>query len=198
MTPLLLAAVLSGIVVDASGASIAGAQVTAAEQRTTQTNERGEFRFENLPAGSYRLEIRMQGFFLERLPEVTLAAADDARLPTVTLHVGIPLPPGCDYSLQPPAFKRAPAPRASFRGWTATRGETVTLGDRTVQARRDGFFEFPDLAPGTYTFRAGSGFTIRKLRIRAGEAVELDGWITPESTDRILREPKRRQPVICL
>jgi len=112
VTPLLLAAVLSGIVVDVTG------------------------------------------------------AADDARLPTVTLHVGIPLPPGCDYSLQPPAFTRAPAPRASFRGWTATRGETVTLGDRSVQARRDGFFEFPELIPA--------------------------------STDRILREPKRRQPVICL
>lgn len=184
MTPLLLAAVLSGIVVDASGASIAGAQVTAAEQRTTQTNERGEFRFESLPAGAYRLRFEQNGFIPRELPAVTVAVE-----PTI---------PYCGLALGPPALKRKPAPAASFRGRTIVPRELVHLGGRIVRAELGGMFEFLDLPPGVYEFRADSGFTINKLRIRAGEAVELDGWITPESTDRILREPKRRQPVICL
>jgi hypothetical protein len=60
---------ISGIITDPQGAVIAGAQVVAvgrsAKQRySTTTDHAGVFRFSSLPTGSYRLEVRAQGFQL--------------------------------------------------------------------------------------------------------------------------------------
>ena len=58
--------VVSGVVVDQENGVIPGATVTlrAGErfERTAITNVRGEFRFENVPSGSYALEASLPGF----------------------------------------------------------------------------------------------------------------------------------------
>src|SRR5689334_7923023 len=56
-----------GNVVDSQGGVIAGAQVTATNTetnlaRSASTNDRGEFRIEFLPPGSYKVEIAAKGF----------------------------------------------------------------------------------------------------------------------------------------
>src|SRR5579884_4088985 len=56
-----------GSVTDASGAAVAGAQVTAINtatnySRTAQTNNQGEYRLEFLPVGTYRVEVTAPGF----------------------------------------------------------------------------------------------------------------------------------------
>ena len=58
---------LRGVVQDANGARVAGAQVRvyavdSPRSREAQANQRGEFQIEGLPPGAYRLEVRSQGF----------------------------------------------------------------------------------------------------------------------------------------
>ncbi len=58
---------LVGAVVDASGAVIPGAEVTIANEATnvqtsTISNSSGEYRFNNIPVGSYDLSVRKPGF----------------------------------------------------------------------------------------------------------------------------------------
>ncbi|MCS7314969.1 MAG: carboxypeptidase regulatory-like domain-containing protein [Bryobacterales bacterium] len=61
-------AILSGLVLDPSGAPVPGAKVTLEPgSRHTVTDLGGGFRFQALPAGSYQLEIHHQHFRPERL-----------------------------------------------------------------------------------------------------------------------------------
>jgi TonB-dependent heme/hemoglobin receptor len=58
---------LGGSVADASGAALAGAKVSVrnlatGEQLTVQTDAAGNFHFEDLPAGSYRVTVESAGF----------------------------------------------------------------------------------------------------------------------------------------
>ena len=64
--------VVAGVVVDGGGGVIPGATVTlrADERldRTTLTNERGEFRFENVEQGTYELQVSLEGFSTLAIP----------------------------------------------------------------------------------------------------------------------------------
>jgi hypothetical protein len=56
-----------GVVTDSTGAAVAGAAVTANNtdtnaERTTTTNSSGEYRFDLLPIGSYKLQVKAAGF----------------------------------------------------------------------------------------------------------------------------------------
>lgn len=58
---------LVGTVSDPSGAVVANAEVTATNTGTnaatvTHTNSTGEYRFDNLPVGSYKITVKAQGF----------------------------------------------------------------------------------------------------------------------------------------
>jgi Ca-activated chloride channel family protein len=55
---------LAGTITDTGGAALPGVAVTltGAERRTAVTSERGEFAFENLPAGVYELRTDLAGF----------------------------------------------------------------------------------------------------------------------------------------
>jgi Ca-activated chloride channel homolog len=65
-TPPTRAGVISGTVVDAGGAVMPGATVSLRigqrVERTTVTDARGEFRFENVNAGSYEIDVALAGF----------------------------------------------------------------------------------------------------------------------------------------
>ena len=70
---------LSGIIVDPSGAAIAGATVQVQSedgsvQRTTQSDRSGNFLISGLPAGHYRLVVSNSDFATREIP-VTVAAA---------------------------------------------------------------------------------------------------------------------------
>jgi hypothetical protein len=56
-----------GTIVDSSGAAVAGAEVTATNigtnvTLTSKTSDSGEYRFDHLPAGTYRITAKMTGF----------------------------------------------------------------------------------------------------------------------------------------
>jgi hypothetical protein len=74
---------VSGRVTDASGAVIAGAQVTARQAETNLisrviTDREGRFRFPYLRVGSYEITVRQQGFAdASRTVDVTIGAAFD-------------------------------------------------------------------------------------------------------------------------
>src|SRR6185369_15292592 len=58
---------IQGRVVDASGAAVANAKVTATQTanglvRTTSTNETGQYSLPSLPVGPYELRISAEGF----------------------------------------------------------------------------------------------------------------------------------------
>jgi hypothetical protein len=58
---------LVGTVLDSSGAAVANAEVTATNVGTAQvipgrTNNTGEFRFDNLPIGTYKIAVKASGF----------------------------------------------------------------------------------------------------------------------------------------
>jgi hypothetical protein len=80
-----------GTVQDSSGAAIPGATITAhsldenADQVTTSNNS-GEFVFENLKAGQYKVTIHRDGFADSVVPSAALEARQELRLP-VTLTV---------------------------------------------------------------------------------------------------------------
>ncbi|HTS05127.1 MAG TPA: TonB-dependent receptor, partial [Candidatus Eisenbacteria bacterium] len=82
---------LSGTVVDASGAVIAGATVLirnadGAVQRTTQSDATGFFSVSGLPAGEYRLAVSSPGFETKELP-VTLGTVEASAPLRISLTV---------------------------------------------------------------------------------------------------------------
>jgi hypothetical protein len=86
-------ATLSGAVEDLNGASIAGATVTATnietnQQRTTNSDRDGRFRFPYLPVGSYKIAIDATGFSTPS-NEVTLTVGQSLYLPVKLEIAGI-------------------------------------------------------------------------------------------------------------
>jgi len=84
---------LSGIVVDGTGAAVAGARITLAASagspsRVTAADNTGAFIFRNLPAGAFQLTILPtadMGSFV--LPEIQLLAGEQRQLPNIQLSV---------------------------------------------------------------------------------------------------------------
>ena len=82
---------LSGTVVDASGAVIAGATVqvrsaNGAVQRTTQSDSDGSFVISGLPPGNYRLVVSSPNFATKEVP-VTIGATEAPALLRISLLV---------------------------------------------------------------------------------------------------------------
>ncbi len=70
-------ATVGGMIVDASGAVVSGASVTAQNTETgasrdAATNDAGLFRFSNLPPGPYTVTIEMHGFKTIHIPDLVL------------------------------------------------------------------------------------------------------------------------------
>jgi hypothetical protein len=77
---------------DASGAVVAGAAVTLVNtgttaERSTQTDEQGNYTFNNIDAGLYELKLSAPTFAPESLPGIQLTAREIRRVDAV-LHVG--------------------------------------------------------------------------------------------------------------
>jgi Carboxypeptidase regulatory-like domain/TonB-dependent Receptor Plug Domain len=83
---------ITGTVTDPSGAAIKGAQVTVSSperaiNRTTATNDSGEFLVAGLPPGSVNVTVAAQGFKKYEAPGIVLRVGQKARN-DVTLEVG--------------------------------------------------------------------------------------------------------------
>ncbi|HEV8168183.1 MAG TPA: carboxypeptidase-like regulatory domain-containing protein, partial [Pyrinomonadaceae bacterium] len=77
---------LSGNVVDANGAVVAGANIkltslTTSQDREATTNDAGDFVFTLLPAGAYKLEITATGFRTVVVDEVRINVTQTTTLP---------------------------------------------------------------------------------------------------------------------
>jgi Ca-activated chloride channel family protein len=81
-------AVITGVVVDSSGAVLPGVtiELTGPDQRSTTTNSRGEFTFVRLQGGQYQLDASLAGFSAFRR-NLTLAGGRTERI-TIELRVG--------------------------------------------------------------------------------------------------------------
>jgi Carboxypeptidase regulatory-like domain/TonB dependent receptor len=83
---------LSGTVLDSSGAVLPGATVTMTSEQTNQvqttvSNETGAFLFPQVPVGTYRVEIALQGFKGATFTKVSVAVAQEYSL-TARLELG--------------------------------------------------------------------------------------------------------------
>jgi hypothetical protein len=84
---------ISGTVVDATGAVVPGAQITATNRETgaqysTATDQTGLFHIALVGIGSYTVEVGKTGFRALTLGDVSVQASQDAALGNLTLEVG--------------------------------------------------------------------------------------------------------------
>src|SRR5262249_22046375 len=84
---------ISGTVIDPQGAVVSNAQVKAtnlstAAVLTTKSDNAGLFRFNLIPAGSYKIDISAQGFKTTQQNDVAVAAGRDSSLGELRLAVG--------------------------------------------------------------------------------------------------------------
>jgi hypothetical protein len=81
---------LQGTVVDESkgampGASVAATEITTGRQAVDVSGVDGRFRFENLPAGTYRVRIELSGFASTELPSIELLVGRNVTVPPITM-----------------------------------------------------------------------------------------------------------------
>ncbi|HSP66859.1 MAG TPA: carboxypeptidase-like regulatory domain-containing protein, partial [Bryobacteraceae bacterium] len=157
LIPLSQAASLTGSVVNATGASIAKANVelnSGAQKYQTRTDDAGVFQFLDLPAGKYTLSFSVIGFKRFTLRSVDLAEGEKKQIPEVPLDVGN----GCgspfrDLVLLPSGDSFG---RLSGSVSPSAKGVEVTLVCRTFTPCRStntdskGHFSFDMISSGFY------------------------------------------------
>lgn len=183
MTPL-LAAILTGLITDTAGATIAHASVEIVNPTgpATKTDETGHFRFPDLPNPNVQLRIRALGFATQVRPAA----------PVIRMEVNLEIP-CCYCEAIPPRYKHKPASHSSLKGHiAATRlddnGEATLTPQSGPPIRLHlagpGTFEFPNLPPGRYALKIQvplySDFEIDNLEITPNTETEIDGVIAPD------------------
>ncbi len=83
---------MGGTVLDSSGAVLPGATITltseqTAQVQTTTSSETGAFLFPQVPVGTYKVEIELQGFKTATFTKVSVAVAQEYSL-TARLELG--------------------------------------------------------------------------------------------------------------
>jgi hypothetical protein len=206
MTPL-LAAILTGLVVDITGAPIPNTKVEYRKDESVPTDNNGRFTTPDLPPGIYHLRIEQPGFVVRRKGPIDLKQSLDLG----TLYLRIGEIPCCDCEERPPTITRKPAPsHSSLRGSIANHpddspAEVLLLpGPHRQPIAADGTFEFPNLPPGRYSLQTDAPphgpFEIPRLQIRPRTAHTIEEWITlrPTPTRTVWRIRKTRHPSFCL
>ena len=219
---LLFAALITGLVVDPADARVAGAKVElrsspgAEPIRIVLSNSEGSFTIPDVAPGQYHLRITQHGFQALRLGPIALVEGETKRLPDSMLRLSRKMDSlYCNRRFAAPRCKRTPSQQSLLRGnSTAAEGLlTLTGGTRefTATVKPDGSFQFDNLPPGRYTLHAVfpgyAPFEIKRLRIPANSAIEIEGWIdTPECPPaaecptfrRVLRDDEHLKNTICL
>lgn len=206
MTPL-LAAILTGLITDITGAAIANAKVEYRPDSHVRTGDNGRFTTPELPPGLYHLRIESPGFVPRRKGPIDLKESLDLG----TLYLRIGEIPCCECEERPPTITRKPSlSHSSLRGRIANRpddspAEVILLPGPTRQPiAADGTFEFPNIPPGRYSLQTDATdygpFEIPRLEIRPRTAHTIEEWIRLKSTPTrtVWRERKTRHPSFCL
>ena len=170
---------ISGTVTDPQGAVVAGAQVKATDVATgtvytTTSDSSGLFRFNLIPASSYKIEISHQGFKTGVLNDVTVSAGSDKGLGSVKMAVG-----GTTETLEVSAA--APLIETSQSQVTNTFGGVQLQSFAGIQ-ENEGLDNLALFVPGvtntrgdnTFTNTNGAGFSVNGLRGRNNDQ-EIDG-----------------------
>ena len=135
-------AALNGTITDPSGASIAGAKVTATNastglNRTTSTTNAGLFSFPDLPVGSYELSVEQSGFKTAKRTGIALAVGSVATL-DIALEIG---------ATQETVSVTSEVPVVeATRSQTSTVVTTQAVADLPINGRN--FLDFTVLTPG--------------------------------------------------
>src|SRR5215831_16811183 len=80
---------VSGTIIEQTGAVVPGAPIVltgSASGRSTISSERGDFTFADLPAGTYRLTISLEGFSPVTADDIAIGDRL-VELPPITLHI---------------------------------------------------------------------------------------------------------------
>jgi hypothetical protein len=130
---------VEGTVVDSSGASVPGAQVTAhnvsnGAVRTTVSGPEGGFDFAALPPGEYEINIRATGFKTYEMKKVSLKARDRAVLGRVSLALGV-LTEEISVTAQATPVQTASSENAGLRNFAVDGVTDLTLKGRDMFAQ---------------------------------------------------------------
>jgi len=171
-SPALKTGRILGRVTDA-GKPVQGAQVRLNSRtesgllRITSTDQKGEYRFKDLPTGTYDVEVEVDGFRLNSKPGVEVKAPFQNIVDVQMARVGAPSPPGfpsqgAPVPAVPPKETEPALPPVTVKGalLDSDRHPVVDVsvllvpleGTRLYQATsgNDGAFVVTDVAPGRY------------------------------------------------
>ncbi len=157
---------IRGTVTDSSGAVIPGATVTAKSEgtgfnRSTVTNTEGVYSFEELPVGTYSVEVALQGFKTAVQTGIPLNVAD-------VLAVNVQLQPG--------ALAETITVESSTTTVKTVGGEVAGLvtGEQVRQLPLNGrnFLQLGTLMPGV---SAGDGFNTKDRGLMSGIELAVSG-----------------------
>ena len=132
---------VTGRVVDGKGRALLAAQVSLGRSHT-ETDFEGAFRFDNVPDGSYQLDVRKKGYVMTDARDVEIRGAPvhglEVRLGRGSAVVGRIL------GIEPDRFAEVRARASNARGWNVSgrvdfagnyRIESLQPGEWTVEAR---------------------------------------------------------------
>jgi len=148
---------LSGSVVDANGAVVAGASIkltslVTAQEREATTNDSGDFVFTLLPAGAYKLEVTATGFRTVVVDEIKINVTQTTTLPVrldaatvsgmVTIEAETPLvqqeTSQVGRTIEEQTIRQLPLPTRNFQQLlTLSPGTSSSVANNTELGRGD-------------------------------------------------------------
>ncbi len=170
---------LSGTVVDPSGAAVAGAQIKATNTETSQgfttsSDGTGSFKLNLLPPGTYKIELKKEGFRTTTMSNVGVAVSADAAVGAVKLELGT-ASETVEVSSSAPIIE-------STQAQVTNTFSTVELTSLPGIQENQGLDNLAVLLPGVAGSRdlgfsntnGGGGFSVNGLRGRNNDQ-EIDG-----------------------
>jgi hypothetical protein len=160
---------MRGTVTDPQGAALTGAKVlvrnqATGEERTAQSDARGEFQLAALPVGAYRLEVRADGFQVKVVTDIRVEVAQTV-VQNVRLAIG-------SMSEEVAVVGEAPV----IESTTTSVGQVIS--QRTVQEIPLNGRHFVDLGlliPGSVAPQPATGFLTAPLRGQGSFAFNTAG-----------------------